>query len=998
MSSIALLDASQDDTADLDYTRAITHEFKHARPRRRPVLSRKETRDAPITIFEDVAEEPELAVEQKRNIAGSTLLGKGAKKLPRHGMITKPQASAIEEEPAQHEPRSRHDVSSLADSIPGLRFKTSEPTKDSPPKSGVSYGGLKKEPRRRTIFVPSDDTTMLTIHPGAPTSVRLDDTFQLPSLPSPRSKSTAEGPITARDPSAAPARRPRPSLANAPKRMPLQQTAAKGNNLPAFDVAGRNGGKENSPPHRAVKLSEKKSTSAVGVAAPNPSIASSTLWAPTAASQARQTVHTRKVVPSARLASVVSRPESRTAQPVIKGYTGLDTRSSAKPSQRVSPPQKAKTEPFAHRPRSTAIQSARLQKYPILSEDVAQPDLYESSWLGHQEIALTEVINQILCHGEEPRRSVSEKNGVLRARTVEMYHQPQVSQLHQRVQASLLYGGMSRPKDVPGPMPAHDIGLRKRFLGFWLDNYNQEELATAAEVVVGRQMPQSPPSSGDRLQSTEAILDPHKRRRALIGFLETFMVQIDDVERPDGHAADLDSRWRKLVSRSLMLIWLLDKVKTSEVTSGCLFKRTSNRKSSAQMVQSLANMVIPSVGDIARTLRHLDYEVAYVQDPLDEVTYHIDNMATDLRDGVLLSRLVDLLLFSPQNMQVKDIKEDATITIHMPDASYLEGPVCDVDGARCPRMISRHLKMPCLGRAQKIYNVQLALSALQEHGRLGDGVLDVTAEDIVNGHREKTLSLLWSLVATYGLDALIDFTELGNDIARHRTGTISHNLREDNGRYLTQLEQEDLLQEWSAVRCAKQGIVITNLTTSFANSRAYAAILDAFTSFTAGSCKPTSFGEIYIEDCLRAFGCSYAFIKNLTSTIEVIPTRQTTISNLAFLASRLLPLARRHNAAVTIQRAFRAKRSITVALQRIALMRTAHACARVVQTQNRLVHAATVLQRAWKAVLHARTSRLNMDVLVFQAMARGWSQRRHIRSISHREVSNNSSVRVMGGW
>lgn len=984
--------SAQDDTAELEYTRAITQETANAKPRRRSTFQRRERKDAPITIFEDVVEDQELVIaEPKKEIGGSTLLGKAARKMPRDSMA-RPQGTVVEDGSAQEVSRSKRRVSTLEDSIPGLRFKMAEPAKGVPPET-KSLGGLKKDPRRRTIFVPSDDTTMLTIHPGANTTDRLNDTFQLPDLGRPGSQISDA--LAVQEPfSPKPAtRRPRMSLAVAPKRLPLQQMATENGNTPAIDVPGQNGGKENLPPRSQVSTGDKKPTSR--------------LFAPTAASQARGSLQVRKAVQppnnlrrtqsrvtnkmnSSRNGSVegkqgsvglgVQRPStqqkppasSHLQKPSLASASKTGVRQSSTVTSSVSRPrsveyqshlQTSKRSPLTQRSDLAAFKASRLQQYPVLSGDLAQPELYEDDWLKHQEVALAEVINQLIAGIDRKEDQWYDPNMSLRERLVDIYHQPHVSTLHQRLQASLQFGALSLPRDTSPAVLSQDIGMRRRYLNLWLETYDEKLLKNAAEVVVGRQIPEGRVSGGHR--SIESTFDPHHGRRGLINFLETFFVEAQDAST----ATDADvGCWRKTVGRSLMLIWILDQAKVSYAISRCLFKASSPRKSSTRVLNALATILLPSsVGDITRALGHCDYAVSHEQDPLDEVTYRIENMASDMRDGIFLCRLIELLLFPTSSNK-----------------------------------LSQHLKMPCLGRAQKLYNVDVALSALSDHGGFRESASRVTAEDVVNGHREKTLSLLWSLVSTYGLDALLDFRELMQDIQKYDAGEeLPHNQR-----YLAQHQQESLLQTWATAICAKQDVDITNLTTSFANGHAYAAVVESFAPFcnTPGRLvendKSTSLSKASTisnpqRSCaasLRALGCSTSFITSLTSTCT-ISNRQTTISNLAFLASRLLPLKRRHNAAVTIQRAIGLKRSRTAASQRVALMRLAHACATIVQTRNRLVDAATVIQRAWRGVLEARIGRLSADVDGFQVLARGWMARRRARA-SGRGVQN----RVMGGW
>jgi abnormal spindle-like microcephaly-associated protein len=56
------------------------------------------------------------------------------------------------------------------------------------------------------------------------------------------------------------------------------------------------------------------------------------------------------------------------------------------------------------------------------------------------------------------------------------------------------------------------------------------------------------------------------------------------------------------------------------------------------------------------------------------------------------------------------------------------------------RDLTKKLRTPAISRLQKIHNVDVALIALREadYQILGD----ITAKDIADGHREKTLSLL----------------------------------------------------------------------------------------------------------------------------------------------------------------------------------------------------------------------------------------------------------------
>jgi abnormal spindle-like microcephaly-associated protein len=56
------------------------------------------------------------------------------------------------------------------------------------------------------------------------------------------------------------------------------------------------------------------------------------------------------------------------------------------------------------------------------------------------------------------------------------------------------------------------------------------------------------------------------------------------------------------------------------------------------------------------------------------------------------------------------------------------------------------LRVPAVSKLQKIHNVELALKGLAE---AGCEIKNLIAKDIVMGHKEKTLSLLWQIIHNY---------------------------------------------------------------------------------------------------------------------------------------------------------------------------------------------------------------------------------------------------------
>ena len=946
----------QDDTSQIEYTRVIQREFAQARPRR------PARREIGPKVYEDVAEEEERREESARR--GMLLGRKPTKRVPMAG-ISQGRASMAPVHAAREE---REDAARLH--VQGGEEKR-------------TTDAAQKDSRRRTIYVPSDDTTMMTIHPGANTTHKLDDTFQLPTYqPQSLLDCIAHSPPSSdeRD-SNVQTKRPRMGLATAPRRVPLGQMEAKSMNAPARDIVGNGGGKENSPPGYSAdeKPAAKKIVLKTAEPAKAPAV-KSRLFESTAASQSKQAVQARKAVPMTRTKQSPRAPiatNTAKARPAVVREP-LRTTKQVTSVKAPSPRTKASAPPKPWRKSANFVSAsdaakAKLQRYQILNDDISRPELYEDSWLDQQEIALTEVINQIFANAE-PSTSQKEGNGKsTRESLLAIYDQPHVAMLHKRLQASLSYGALSKPKDMPSsPDLTQDLGLRRRFVQLWMESYNTETLSAAAEVVIGRKMPTaSTMGLIDGSASSPKSIDPKESRRAIIGFLETFLVTVDDVENNHGAREDVAMQRRnKTVLRSLMLMWLLDQAAMSDASPKRLFKIKSAHKTSASVLNTLAAMLVPSVGDIGRTLKHMDYTINYVQDPLDEVVYRINNLAVDLRDGILLTKLVELLLcHTSSNVWNCSETSEETVTIVLPDDTVLQSALFREDGSQQSRVLVQHLKIPCIGHAQKMYNVDIALQALAGHHRTADAVAaNITAETIVNGHRENTLNLLWSLVSTIGLDILLDKKALIDDIAR----------QDSTPEDLSTLPIDALLQKWASIYCLPDGIHITNLTTSFADGSAYSAIVAALADFFAPTTNTRSSLGTTTATRLRAMGCSEAFVQHLTSTTTSIPTRQTTLANLAFLASRLLPLAQRFHAAAIIQRAFRKKMGWVVLRQRVAAMKMAKDCAEVVRERQRLAGAAVVVQRAWRAIVRGRVERLDRHVLDFQVMARGWMVRRRM--------------------
>ena len=1057
--------ADDDTTANIEYTTEIQANVRAARPRRPMRNTRKPAFNPSLDIFEDVAQEEEqrqAEFDVKRRTRAS-IMPEGSR-MKRSTILAHPAQKPARPAPPvlalQPERPQRRRVSHMPSERQGLDVNaTVQLREEILEKKELKKQGPKKDPRRRTIYIPSDDTTVVTIHPGqsthAPRHAREnspDIGFDLVTLSEEEGNNMS--PALKKENKA-----PRKSLALPPKRGPLSSSSRSVQSVSfSSDIMGSGGGKENMPPSMEI-VETKGNGTHIEINFTKPEAAKPLTKTSkvhfNASRDAEKVPHvkTRKEGTQKRPRPPVNHdaPPAKMIKARADGTASIaSSRASLRSTVKMARQKMAKTNraplsssPF-HTDKSppTALRRQRADdsssiicmmhivgkqqqpqaKYSVLKEDLAQPELYEDNWLTYQEVAITQLLNSVFdSASKDPNAEQSLED--LRKKMLALYHDPSIPLLHKRLQASLQFGALSVPKDLLAQSLRlkDDVGVRKKFLNLWTKSYDLNALRAAAETIVGRQI-----NTPCRLSTGSTCSDDGSRvyraeRRAIEGFLDAFLVKHEDavrVKSGGGSIANLTRgdddfgsqgwSWRRTVLRSLMLVLLLDQAKTTNNLPGCLFQSTAAHKTSVEVLHQLSNMLLPSLGDITRPLGHLSYKVEHVQYPLQEYTYHIDNIAIDLRDGIVLTRLVELLLYP---MSTLALQEEATITISMPSGELLTSPVDSTQ--KDSWVLSQHLKYPAIGRPQKVYNVQLALSALSSiHGIPAQALDDVRAEDIVDGHREKTLSLLWSLVGKCGLGNLVDWPRIVKETARFRDQWYSHrdNFKEqdldsdDDDEPTTELNglqyHKRVLLSWSRSIARLHGLRVSNLTTSFADPKVLEVIVDTYLPSTLGGVM--EHGKLGLAAKLKAVGCSTAFISLFTpqnASTRSIPSRDFTLLTLSFLASRLIPLSLTHRAASTIQRAFRQHITRRETSRRIAAMKLAHDCAAVALARQRLVDAATVIQRRWTAILQARNRQLEQDVLAFQALARGWAIRRWVRRITAGRVGGREKVRrVRGGW
>ncbi|KAH7712390.1 Protein ASPM-1 [Aphelenchoides avenae] len=145
----------------------------------------------------------------------------------------------------------------------------------------------------------------------------------------------------------------------------------------------------------------------------------------------------------------------------------------------------------------------------------------------------------------------------------------------------------------------------------------------------------------------------------------------------------------------------------------CMFVRGTDFKSMHDVIGFVSREIISGTTNMTKELGRIGFKVAYKQDFFEEYKYNVGNLMTDLRDGIVLAKLVEVL------------------TANHPSGANI---------------VSK-LRNPGGDRIRKMRNVEIVLAACQERGIDVQRILK--PDELVAGDVDKTLSLLWHLVGIH---------------------------------------------------------------------------------------------------------------------------------------------------------------------------------------------------------------------------------------------------------
>ena len=272
---------------------------------------------------------------------------------------------------------------------------------------------------------------------------------------------------------------------------------------------------------------------------------------------------------------------------------------------------------------------------------------------------------------------------------------------------------------------------------------------------------------------------------------------------------------RNILKRVLLLVFILDRAATSGLppNTPLLMRPHAALKKSEDVLRAALRGSMYGEGDLIRNLSQCSYKLRYEQNPIREYDFSCTNLAVDLRDGVRLCRLMEVLnsdvLFMSYDEKNKEWKRSLLSEAHF----------------------------PCASRAHKIHNVEIAMRVIKDQQVGLPGTWSrIKAEDIVDGHLEHTMGLLWALMMHYSAPGLLLPKSLDAEIERlggrvpdvKRIERLAAAKRGDSVVESPQCAMEARLFTWAKAACATQKVELNNLGSAFTDGRVLCALIRAY--------------------------------------------------------------------------------------------------------------------------------------------------------------------------
>lgn len=365
-----------------------------------------------------------------------------------------------------------------------------------------------------------------------------------------------------------------------------------------------------------------------------------------------------------------------------------------------------------------------------------------------------------------------------------------------------------------------------------------------------------------------------------------------------------------ILTRLLVLVIFLDKAKMANALDRvpCLFIKESKLKSTSDVLIKFCRECLYAEGNIIKHLTRLGISVSYKQEPIDELDFTVSNLAADIRDGVRLTRVAEILT-------------NAT-----------------------PKSLLTKLRLPAVSRLQKLHNVGVVLSLFDEIGV--HNTLDIAAHHIVDGYREQVLQLLWMIAAKCGIFNVLNCKTLEEEIEKVKLSKRNYarrwSLRETNeihmpqtlcGNELCSLDEKvkALLIFWCSAVTSKFGIHVYDFTHSFNDGVVLCLLIHYYHPglLSLDDIKATSRHGMSGEEAIKNENHNFSLALDRMSEIGGIPrflnsgksksnTEEKSIFLcLVYLCARLMESSSEIHACLLIQKWYRKKREMELTKMKI---------------------------------------------------------------------------------
>jgi len=252
---------------------------------------------------------------------------------------------------------------------------------------------------------------------------------------------------------------------------------------------------------------------------------------------------------------------------------------------------------------------------------------------------------------------------------------------------------------------------------------------------------------------------------------------------------------RHALRHCLALFWFMDRAKARALLESRLFVKENPLKSSEAVVKQFGEVLFGE-SNLPAQLDKLGYRVTAQQSALDEYSLAVTDLEHDLRNGVVLGALTKALA-----------NVDVMAKLRVPAGGEPNLP-----------------RVHCLGNVKKALDGLRAAGLELDSGRRGK----VTAQDIVDGHRDKTHALVWMIVARFSLARLLDEDALRTEVRRvglrlRNSDTWKHTVARLPPASQTPESPDErlaaLVLSWMQAVCAGFGVLVTDMASALADGR-----------------------------------------------------------------------------------------------------------------------------------------------------------------------------------